>query len=472
MGDAALAFTPAWQLADMIRARQLSPVELVDLMLKRIERYNPILNAYLLVTADQARAEARRAEAAVMSRKVLPPLHGVPVSVKDLIQTKGIRTTAGSLAYRDFIPDSDAIVVERLHKAGAIILGKTNTPEFGQSGTTENRLGDHCRNPWNPERTAGGSSGGAGASVAAGMGPLALGSDAGGSIRHPSSFCGIYGFKPTWGRVPQLGHFGGMPLVSTVGPMTRTVRDAALLLRVIAGPDRRDPYCLRQRPPRFSRALDRGVSGMRIAWSPDLGFAAVDPEVRATTSAAAGVFQRLGVVVDEVSLNLENAFPVFIPVALADAYEAYGDLLKNHADELMPYVRVGLERGREVPAYEYARCLRAMERRRAKMADFFERYDLLLTPTTAVTAFPVGNRPRLIDGKPVDKIWGAFMFTPHFNITGQPAASIPCGFSSEGMPIGLQIIGRAGQDTTVLAASAAFEAVQPWADKLPPRFAQ
>jgi aspartyl-tRNA(Asn)/glutamyl-tRNA(Gln) amidotransferase subunit A len=462
-----LAFTSASELAELIRTRKLSPVELVDYFLERIRALNPLLNAYLSVAELEAKSAAQRAEDKVMRDEALPLLHGVPVSIKDLHFTKGIRTTGGSLVYKDFVPEEDHIAVERLRRAGAIILGKTNTSEFGLSATTENRLGDHCRNPWHRERTSGGSSGGAAASVAAGLGPVALGSDGGGSIRIPSGFCGVYGFKPTHGLVPNYGGFGGMPLFADTGPIVRTVRDAALTLQIIAGPDPRDPVCLRESPPDFLAAIDSGIQGLRVAWSPDLGYAKVSPEVRSIAQTAAAKFEHLGCVVEEATPDIDEPFPIFAPIVLADEYAVAGRLLEEHAAELMPYVKSTLEHGREVPGYRYSQALRALERFRRRMADFFERYDLLLTPTNAVPAFPVGQRPQVIDGQKVDTLWGPFPFTVAFNLTGQPAASLPCGFSAEGLPIGLQIVGRWGDDVTVLRASAAFEQIQPWADKVP-----
>jgi len=465
-----LAFTPAHQLAGLIRRKKVSPVELVDTYLERIDRLNPRLNAYLTVCHDLARAAAREAEAAVLRGGELPPLHGVPVPIKDLNWTKGVRTTGGSLVYKDFIPDEDAVVVERLKQAGAIVIGKTNSSEFGQSATTENRLGDDCRNPWDPKRTAGGSSGGAAAAVAAGLAPLAQGSDGGGSIRIPAGFCGVYGLKPTQGRVPGHGGFGGMPLFSQSGPLARTVRDAALMLAAIAGHDPRDPASLREPPPRFLTALRRRArfKPWRIAWSPDMGYAAVDPVALGAAEAAARVFEELGHSLEEATPPLDDPFAVFGPIVLADGYAVSGDLLEEHAVELMPYVKAGLERGGQIPAHEYSRALRGLERVRLQMAEFFDQYDLLLTPTLAVPAFPVGKRPRVIAGVKVSALWGAFPFTMPFNLTGNPAASLPCGFSPEGLPLGLQVVGRRGDEATVLRASAAFEEARPWAQKRPP----
>lgn len=469
MRDKQLAFVSASEMADLIRAKKLSPVELVDGFLEQIHNLNPKLNAYLTVAETDARAAARAAEELLLRGAELPPLHGIPVAVKDLDYTKGIRTTGGSLVYRDFVSDEDAVIVERLKRAGAILLGKTNTPEFGSYGEVWNRLGDDCRNPWDLERTSGASSGGSAAAVAAGLAPLATGTDGAGSIRTPAAFCGVYGMKPMFGLVPLYGGFLGLPAHASAGPITRTVRDAALMLSVIAGHDGRDPNSQRQEPADFLRALQSPVGRLRIAWSPDIGFAKVDPEVRSLTQSAARVFESLGCVVEEVIPPIgEDFHRIAEPVRNADKYAAFGHLLETRPDDLMPYIKSVFERGRKVTGSEYSRSLRGIERLRARMADFFERYDLLLTPTNPVAAFPIRQPPQKIDGEEVPLNASTTLLTMPWNLTGQPAASVPCGFSGEGLPVGLQIIGRLGEDTTVLKASAAFEQARPWANIIPP----
>jgi aspartyl-tRNA(Asn)/glutamyl-tRNA(Gln) amidotransferase subunit A len=440
------------------------------MFLRRIEALNPKLNAYLTVTGEEALASARDADQALQRGESRGPLHGVPISIKDLEVTRGIRSTMGSAVFKDHIPDRDSIVVERVRQSGAIILGKTNTPEFGFSGTTENRLGDAARNPWNVERTAGGSSGGAGAAVAAGLCTVATGSDGGGSIRIPCSFTGTYGIKPSQGRVPRFGGVG-RPAYNTFsqsGPMTRTVQDTALLLQVLAGPDSRDVGCIRQESPDFLAALDQGVAGLRIAWSPDLGYGAVDPEVIEATSLATRVFEELGCSVDEPGIALEDPFPAFWDCFSIGGYTSYGHLLEDHGEELTDYGRNTLEHGRELTAADYSRALQQVRELQARMESLFEQYDLLMMPATAVPAFPVGQHPAVIGGREVPPFWGYTPFTFVFNMTMQTASSVPCGFSSDGMPIGLHIIGRRGEEATVLRASAAFEQVRPWADKRPP----
>ena len=363
MNERTFAFMDATELAELIRTRKVSPVEAVDAYLDRVEALNPHLNAFLTVCADEARASAREAEAEVAKGQRLPPLHGVPIGVKDLEDTRGVRTTWGSLVLKDNIPDEDSILVARLKSAGAIILGKTNLPEFAASGTTENRLGDHCRNPWDTARTtggsSGGSSGGSGAAVAAGLCPLATGDDGAGSIRIPASFCGVYGIKPSHGRVPTPRKNWGMFVDS--GPLSRTVRDSALFLNAVAGPDSRDSMRIREAPPDFLAEPAKGIEGMRVAWSPDLGYAPVDSEVLSVTQSAAALFQEFGCNVEESSPETGLPFEMLETVIVAETYADGGEsLLNDHSEELMDNVKHGLERGREITGAEYATAMWAI----------------------------------------------------------------------------------------------------------------
>ena len=471
MSDSGLTFTPAWRLRQLIGEKRVSPVELAELFLRRIEELNPTLNAYLTVTADQALDSAREAEAAVQRGDSLGPLHGVPISIKDLAATKGIRTTRGSLLFRNFIPDEDEVLVRRIRTAGAVILGKTNTPEFGHLATCENLLGDACRNPWDSTCTSGGSSGGAAAGLAAGMHPLAHGSDGGGSIRIPASMCGVYGIKPTQGRVPRPYQGpGGWGMFGQNGPITHTVRDAAVLLQVLAGPDPSDPTCIQEAPPDFTASLDDGVKGLRIGWSPDLGSVAVDPEVRRVTQKAAQVFGEHGATVEEAGFTWDHDHmrEMFTTIFFSDYAAAFGEMMATRAAEMTPTFQSIMEQAQKWPVSRLALALREMEWHRGRVAEFFQRFDLLLTPTLATTAFPVGQRPEVIDGKEVHPFWGFTPFTFPFNMSGNTAASVPCGMSEKGLPIGLHIVGRKGAEATVLAASAVFEAAQPWTDRRPP----
>ena len=469
--DSELAFAPATEIRRLVAGGEISAVELTRLFYRRIESLNPRLNAYLTLCPDEALASAQAADDAVRRGDPLGLLHGVPISVKDLELTQGVRTTMGSAVFGDRVPEIDSIVVARVKAAGAVILGKTNTPEFGQSGTTENRLGAPCRNPWNTDCTPGGSSGGAAAALAAGLCTLATGSDGGGSIRIPASFSGVTGIKPSQGRVPRYGGYGG-PAVnhfSQSGPMSRTVRDTALLLQALAGPDSRDPNTLTDPPPDYLAALEGGVKGWRIAWSDDLGYAAVDPEVVQITRAAAQRFQEMGAVVSEAAPEIAgDPFPAFAPVFGTASYTAYADLYPERRHELTPYVQNTFDAASQYSAADLSRALAYVDRHRRRFAEFFDAYDLLLTPAMAVTAFPIGQHPTSIAGREVTPWWGYLPFTFPINMSGQTAASVPCGFSAAGLPVGLHLVGPSGAEGRVLRAMAAFEEAQPWAQHRPP----
>lgn len=462
-----LCWLPATELVALIRSKKVSPVEVTEAVLARIERLNPVLNAFCTLTPELARSAAKEAEIAVMKGEPLGRLHGVPVSVKDLVFTRGVRTTGGSRIYADFIPEEDAVAVERLKAAGAVLLGKTNTPEFGHKGVTDNPLFGTTRNPWKLDRTPGGSSGGAGAAVAAGLGPLAVGTDGGGSIRIPASFSGIYGLKPSFGRVPQRPGFPGWETLSHTGPMTRTVRDAALMLEVMAGPDDRDRHSLPSESGSYLAACEAPVRGLSVAWSPDLGYAALDAEVGRMTEEAATVFESLGCHVEAVNPGWANPEEIFGTLVAAETYAALADKIDAWRDRMDPTLVRFLERGREVTAVEY---IRASHRRAAywdEVRSFLARFDLLLTPTLAVPPFAVETLgPREIAGQRVSPL-GWLPFTYPFNLTGQPAASVPAGFTTDGLPVGLQIVGKRFGDRMVLQASAAFEAARPWISRRP-----
>jgi len=464
-----ISYTSSTELRRLIDRKEVSIVEVVEYFYSRIEDLNPQLNAYLALCPDEALVAAAKAQDAVQRGDSLGPLHGIPVSVKDLEMTKGIPTTLGSTVFNDCTPDLDSIVVERVRQAGAIILGKTNTPEFGLSGTTENNLGDACRNPWDTDCTPGGSSGGAAAALAAGLCTLATGSDGGGSIRIPASFSGIFGIKPSQGRVPRYGGYG-LPSAnhfSQSGPMSRTVADAALLLQVMAGPDFRDATSMRETPPDFSARLSSGVKGLRIGWSQDYGYAAVDPEVARITQQASELFQELGANLDAVNLDLEDPFPAFWDVFATASYTSYGHMLDDRRGDFTDYGLKALDHGASLTGADLSRALLQVDILRRKFETLFDTYDLLVTPTMAVPAFPIEQRPSEIGGKHVEPFWGFLPFTYPINMTGQTASSVPCGFSIGGMPIGLHIVGPHGGEAKVLQASAAFEEARPWVDKRP-----
>ena len=471
-----LADHAAGELAALIRAKRVSPVEVTAHFLERIERHDGALHAFITTAPEQAMAQAHRAEAAVIAGEPTGPLHGVPVGVKDLDATRDIRTTYGSLLYGEHVPDHDSIPVERIRASGAIIVGKTNTPEFGWKGTTENMLTGPCANPWDPSRTAGGSSGGSGAALAARLVPLCNGSDAGGSIRIPSSFCGVYGIKPAAGRVPgdYARHAGWGPLTQN-GPLSTTVRDAALLLDVLAGPDERDPRSLREVPPDFAAAAAHpSVEGLHIAWSPRMDDQPVDPSVRTATRAAVGAFADLGAAVEEATpaVTTDEAVWAFVTIMHTDLALALGPAIEAGRGDFLPArLREWVSDALTWSAGRYAQAMHRLRWHRRRFDELFARHDLLALPTTATTAFPIEQNPRRIDGTEVHPAWGYTPFCLHANLTGRPAASIPCGFDADGLPVGLMLVGRHGGEETVLRASAAFEAARPWADARPLRFA-
>ena len=457
----------ALDLAAAIRAKQVSPVEITEAVLARIEALNPRLNAFCLITADLALRDAREAEIAVVKGEPIGPLHGVPVSLKDVIFTRGLRTTGGSRLFAEALPEEDAIAVGRLRAAGAVILGKTNTSELGHKAVTENPLFGVTRNPWNLELTPGGSSGGAAAAVASGLGPLALGTDGGGSVRIPAAFCGVYGLKPSWGRVPQHPSFPGWEHLSVTGPITRTVRDAALVLDAIAGGDDRDRHSLPREDGSYVESCDEDIKGLHVAWTPDLGYATVDPAVQALCENAAGELEALGCHVEVVNPGWEDSEEIFRTIVAAQFYAHWSDQLPAQEARLDPSLVKFIRRGGAVSTRDY---VLAMDRARAywhEAQTFLQRFDLLLTPTVAVAPFAAGQpAPREIAGQPIS-VLGWMPFTFPFNLTGQPAASVPAGFTEDGLPVGLQIIGRRNADRTVLAASAAYEAACPWSDRRP-----
>jgi len=459
-----LAFMPATDVAEAIRKKRVSPVEAVEAALSRIERVNPRLNAYCTVTAEAARADARAAEAAVLRGDRLGPLHGVPYSVKDLVITRGVRTAFGSRIYEHNIPEEDAPVVERLRAAGGILVGKTTTPEFGWKGTTDSPLTGISRNPWDLTKSPGGSSGGAAAAVAAGLGPLAVGTDGGGSIRIPGSFCGVFGLKPTCGLVPVYP----VPTTGTlshVGPMTRTVRDAALMLAIMAGPDDRDPLSFPATGSDFVHEVETGVRDLRVAWSPTFGYAQVAPDVRRVTEAAALRFQELGCRVELVERIFEDPDPIWAPLFYAGVAARLQDALPAWRDRIDPGLLEVIEEGKRLSAMAFKKAEFSRAAFYQDVRKLLLKYDLLLSPTLAAVPFAAGmERPLESPGRS-RLSWVAFTYP--FNLTGQPAATVPCGFTADGLPVGLQIVGARLQDALVLRAAAAFEAAVPWAASRP-----
>jgi aspartyl-tRNA(Asn)/glutamyl-tRNA(Gln) amidotransferase subunit A len=466
MSQDEFCYWSATATAAAVARKEVSPVDVVEAILGQIERLNPVLNAYCTVTVEQARQDARASEQKLMRGDPLGLLHGVPMSVKDTLWTAGVRTTMGSAIYADFVPTQDAAVVARLKAAGAILLGKTTTPEFAHKGLTDSPLLGVTRNPWSTAHTCGGSSGGAGAAVAAGMGPLAVGTDEGGSIRIPATFCGVVGLKSTFGLIPRVP-LGVAELLTHLGPLTRTVADAALFLTVTAGRDDRDGWSVTSPSIDYVAQLSQPIGRLRAAWSPTLGYAVVDPEVQRLTEAAV---QRL----PDLGWEVEQEDPGFPdPGLVADAFRhpglaaALGDHLATWRMRMDPSLIDLVENGQRLSAVDVAKALFQRQELWALMDQFFQRYDLLITPTVAIPPFAAGApAPTEVAGRPVSRRgWSAFTYP--FNLTGTPAITLPCGWTAEGLPVGLQLVGRRLEDGFVLRAAAAFEALMPWADTWP-----
>src|SRR5262249_31119938 len=462
----------ALEIAALVRRKEVKPLEVLDAILARLEAVNPSLNAFCLVTADVARIAAREAEIAVMKGEPIGPLHGVPMSVKDVLPVRGQVTTGGSRLFADYVPEEDALAVGRLKAAGMVLLGKTNTSEFAHTAFTECPLFGVTLTPWDLTLTPGGSSGGGAAAVASGVGPVALGSDAGGSIRIPAAFCGLYGLKPSFGRVPDRALFGGFERVNHVGPMTRTVRDAAAVLGVVAGGDDSDRGSLPRQVGSFLEACDGDVKGLNVAWTPDLGYAAVDPKILAVCENAAGTFETLGCHVEVVNPGWENPEEIFATMIAAQFYAAWSDRLPDAERDMDPSLVRFIRRGGAVTARDYLRSIARVEEYWREAQTFLERFDVLLMPTVAALPFAAGaHPPREIAGQDVS-VLGWMPFTYPFNLTRQPAADHPAraappGWTPGGLPAGRPTAGRRHPDPPVLAASAAFEAAPPWRDPRP-----
>jgi amidase len=469
--DRDLCFTPATELVRLFRTRRASPLEVMQAVLARIDVLNPRLNAYLTLAREPALAAARAATRALQRGATLPSLHGVPVSIKDLTPTKGLRTTWGSKIYADHVPDEDALIVQRLKAAGAIVVGKTNTPEFGAGGNTFNAVFGATRNPWNPALTCGGSSGGAAVALATGMGPIAEGSDLGGSLRLPAAFCGVVGFRTTAGLVPHYPKDLAWDGLSVTGPMARTIADVALMLSVVAGPDDRAPLSYAVDTREFPRAVKApSVKGWRIAWTPDLnGLIPVDSEVRRVAEGATRVFQSLGARVEAACCDFSEVEEIVRSTRGLSMVALHADKLPRWKAEMQAGLVWNIEQGLTLTPRDIARGEKARTALWHRVRAFMERHDLLILPTTAVLPFPVEQPyPTHLDGKPLDNyIQWAYM-TYAITLTGLPAISVPCGFSRTGLPVGLQIVGRRRQETAVLRGAAAFEAAAPWADRIPP----
>ena len=462
--DNEIAYASAVELLELYRSKALSPVEATGLILDRLDALQPKINAFCVVDRDGAMKAARASERRWLRGEAAGPLDGVPVTIKDLILMRGFPTLRGSLIVeRDQDWSEDAPATARLREAGATIIGKTTTPEFGWKALGDSPLTGITRNPWDLSRTPGGSSAGAAAACAAGIGPLHVGSDGAGSIRIPSAFTGIFGLKPTFGRVPAHPP-SPMGLLSHIGPIARTVADAALMLTVLSGPDHRDPYALPPESKNYLDGLEGGVRGWRIAYSPTLGFARVDPEITAAVGAAARRFEALGAIVETVDGIFSSPREALFTLWAAGTAKLLRGFPAGRREAIDPGLAVTAKEGERISAVDYLEADLVRTALGRQIAEFHKKYDLLLTPMMPIPALPVGQD---LNDPATEQHWIDWSpFSYPFNLTRQPAASIPCGVTRAGLPIGLQIVGPLYADDRVLRAARAFEQTQP--DRRPP----
>ena len=468
MQDTSICFLNAADIANKIRKGEISAVQTMEAHLAQIERINPQVNAIVTLVPELALEEARKADEKQAKGGNIGPLHGLPIAHKDLVPTKGIRTTFGSLVFQDFIPEEDALLVERLREGGAIMLGKTNTPEFGAGSQTFNQVFGVTRNPYDLSKTCGGSSGGAAVSVACRMLPIADGSDLGGSLRNPTNYCNVVGFRPSVGRVPSWPNESGWNSFDVDGPIARTVEDTALMLSVLAGPDSRSPICLPESGSIFLKSLERNLKGVRIAWSPDLGGLPVDSLVTETLEAQRHVFEDLGCVVEEGFPDFSDADEIF-KTFRAWFYELkLASLLPEHREKIKETVIWNIESGMKLSGPELGRAEVKRTALFHRVREFMQDYDFLALPVSQVPPFPLEQEyVSEINGLQMGTYLDWMRSCYFISVTGQPAISVPCGFTAEGLPVGLQLVGPPQDDLGVLQLANAFEKATGFYKKIP-----
>ena len=464
-----LCYLSAGNLSRLIRDRQVSPVEVIDAHLARIDATEPTLNSFITLLPDHARDAARRAEAQIQAGNYRGPLHGIPVGLKDLFNTAGVRTTSGSRVLDNFIPTEDCTVAARFQQAGAILLGKLNMHQFAYGPTGENFDYGHMHNPWNPEMVTGGSSGGSGSAAAAGQCTITMGSDTGGSVRIPAALCGIVGLKPTYGLVSRAGLTPLSWCLDHPGPMVRTVEDAAIAMNVIAGHDPADQATSTREVPDYTAALSGSVAGLRIGVVREYFEAPLDSEVETAVRAAIAQLSEMGATVSEVSLPMfADSQAISGTLLMSEAAAYHRDLLAKDGDKLTPSVRLRLEAGLFVTAADYLKAQQARARFNYEMSQLFNDVDLLAGPSEPITAPPILASEVAIGERTVGTVGALTQYTRPYNISGTPAISVPCGFSLADMPIGLQLAGRPFDEATVLRAAHAFEQATDWHSRRPP----
>ncbi|HLC25286.1 MAG TPA: amidase [bacterium] len=468
--DQSLLFAPIRELAHKIREGETSSLSVMESLLERINRLNPQVQAYLTVSQERSLEAAQQKDREMRAGKNSGPLHGVPLALKDNIETKGLRTTNGAKRLHDHIPSADATIVKKLKKAGAIIFGKLNMHEIALGGTTDNPHYGFTRNPWDSSRIPGGSSGGSASAVAAGMCPASFGTDTAGSIRIPAALCGIVGLKSTLGRVSRSGVFLLSWSMDCVGPITRTVRDAALLLEVIGGFDPKDPVTSRKRLPRYTEELEAGIKGIRVGVCKEYFSDLVEPDVHRAFQGAMTEISRLGIDVVELPLNLERAHvsaahEIILASEAATYYEPH---LRAGIGDFGPDVRLRLQRGLAIPAVHYLKAQQVRTVIQQRFRDLFDQIDVMASPTVAVPA-PLRGQQNVSAGGIQRSLREALVsLTLPVNLVGFPAITVPCGFSSEGLPLGLQLVGRPFDEATLLRVAHGFESATPWKDQRPP----
>jgi amidase len=464
-----ICFMPATELARRIRAKELSARDTMAAHLQHIERLNPRVNAIVTLLPERAMDGAQAADEALARGTSVGPLHGLPIAHKDLVLTKGIRTTYGSRIYQDFVPDQDALTVQRMHRAGAITIGKTNTPEFGVGSQTFNEVFGATLNPYDLTKTCGGSSGGAAVALACGMLPLADGSDTGGSLRNPASFCNVVGFRTAPGRIPSYPTQTAWSLLSVSGPMARTVQDVALFLSVLAGPDRRVPISIAEPGSIFARPLGRDFTGVRIAWNRTFGGLPVDPRVTAAIDAQRSTFEALGCRVDEGTPDFSDADEIYKTWRAWHFASRYGAMLQTYRHLMKDTLVWNIEAGESITGLQLGRLETQRTALYHRVREFMETYEFMICPVSQVPPFDV-QQPYIteINGVQMETYFDWMRSSYLITVTGLPAISVPCGFTPEGLPVGVQIVGRHQDEFGVLQLAYAFQEATQWWQHRPP----
>jgi amidase len=463
-----ICFLTATQMADMIRAKKLSARETLDAHLKQIDRVNPKVNAIVTLVAEQAIANARKADDAQAHGATLGPLHGLPIAHKDLVETAGIRTTFGSRIFKDYVPTHDAILVERIRNAGAICIGKTNAPEFGAGSQTFNAVFGATKNPHDLTKTCGGSSGGAAVSLACGMIPIADGSDSGGSLRNPAAFCGVVGFRTSPGRVARAASGDAWSTIAVSGPMARNVPDLALLLSVMAGPDPRCPISISEPGSRFRGNLERNLKGVRVAWFKDMGGIPFDPRVLTAVNAQRKVFESLGCIVEQAEPDWTGGLAAYDTLRAWGYANGQAENIRLHRDLVKDTILWEAERGSKLTGADIARAHTLRGKAWDNMRVFQEKYEYFIAPTTQLPPFDVTQPyPTEVAGVKMQTYIEWMNCCMMISALENPSISMPCGFTAEGLPVGLQIIGRHRDEWSVLQMAHAFEQATPGARRKP-----